>query len=65
MLKVLAARAGEPVARDTLTDEGELEGSARAIDVLITRLRRKVEPDPRDPRYLQTVRGKGYALMPD
>ncbi|MDE0718364.1 MAG: helix-turn-helix domain-containing protein, partial [Rhodospirillaceae bacterium] len=60
-----AGRAGEPVARDTLTDEGELEGSARAIDVLITRLRRKVEPDPRDPRYLQTVRGKGYALMPD
>ena len=65
VLKVLAVRAGEPVARDTLTEEGELEGRARAIDVLITRLRRKVEPNPRDPRYLQTVRGKGYALVPD
>ena len=65
VLRVLAARAGEPVARDTLTDEGDLEGSARAIDVLIARLRRKVEADPRDPRYLQTVRGKGYVLMPD
>ncbi len=65
VLKVLAVRVGAPVGRDTLTEEGGLEGSARAIDVLITRLRRKVEPNPRDPRYLQTVRGKGYALMPD
>lgn len=65
VLKVLARRAGQPVARETLIEEAELEGSARAIDVLITRLRRKVEPDPRNPRYLQTVRGKGYALMPD
>ena len=65
VLKVLAGRVGEPVARETLAEEGELEGSERAIDVLITRLRRKVEPDPKDPRYLQTVRGKGYALMPD
>lgn len=65
VLRVLAGRAGQPVARDTLSEEGELEGSARAIDVLITRLRRKIEPDPRDPRYLQTVRGIGYALMPD
>ena len=65
VLRVLAGRAGQPVARDTLSEEGELEGSGRAIDVLITRLRRKMEPDPRDPRYLQTVRGIGYALMPD
>jgi len=65
VLKALASRAGAPVARDVLTTEGEVEGSERAIDVLITRLRRKVETDPKDPRYLQTVRGKGYSLVPD
>ena len=37
----------------------------RAVDVQITRLRRKIEPDPRQPRYLQTVRGSGYRLQPD
>jgi two-component system phosphate regulon response regulator OmpR len=36
----------------------------RAVDVQITRLRRKIEPDPRQPRYLQTVRGAGYRLSP-
>ncbi len=65
LLKVLADRAGEPVARETLGEEGGLAGSGRAIDVLIARLRRKVEAEPGDPRYLRTVRGKGYALMPD
>ncbi len=46
----------------------ELTGSPvgdRAVDVQVTRLRRKIEPDPREPRYLQTVRGKGYVLKPD
>ena len=37
----------------------------RAVDVQITRLRRKIEPDPKQPRYLQTVRGAGYMLSPD
>ena len=40
-------------------------GNARTIDVQITRLRRKIEPDPKFPRYLQTVRGRGYVLRPD
>ena len=35
------------------------------VDVQVTRLRRKIEPDPRFPRYLQTVRGRGYMLQPD
>jgi len=37
----------------------------RSIDVQITRLRRKIEPDPKMPRYLLTVRGQGYVLRPD
>ena len=41
------------------------ENSERAIDVQITRLRRNIEPDPREPRFLQTVRGTGYMLVPD
>ena len=46
-------------------DEAEEGGSDRAVDVQITRLRRKIEADPRQPRYLQTVRGEGYLLQPD
>ena len=39
--------------------------SERAVDVQIARLRRKIEADPRNPRYLQTVWGEGYTLLPD
>jgi two-component system phosphate regulon response regulator OmpR len=42
-----------------------IDGGDRAIDVQVTRLRRKIEPDPKTPRYLQTVRGRGYVLRPD
>ena len=37
----------------------------RAVDVIITRLRQKIEPDPKNPIYLQTVRGNGYVLWSD
>ena len=37
----------------------------RAVDVMITRLRQKIEPDPKNPKYLQTVRGNGYILWTD
>jgi two-component system phosphate regulon response regulator OmpR len=37
----------------------------RSIDVLVTRLRKKIEPDPKNPKYLQTVRGNGYVLWLD
>ena len=37
----------------------------RAVDVMITRLRQKIEPDPKNPKYLQTVRGNGYVLWTD
>ena len=58
-------------ARDLIEDLGrsgngdEAENSERAIDVQITRLRRKIEPDPKEPRFLQTVRGTGYMLVCD
>ncbi|MGD9743975.1 MAG: response regulator [Dongiaceae bacterium] len=65
LLAALAERAGEAVSRDELSQQPAAEGSGRAVDVQITRLRRKIEADPRFPRYLQTVRGRGYLLRPD
>ncbi len=48
------------------SEDGEdRDASARAVDVQITRLRRKIEDDPKTPRYLRTVRGVGYSLAPD
>ena len=61
----LARRAGEPVSRDDLSQQSDEGGESRLIDVQMTRLRRKIEDDPRFPRYLQTVRGRGYVLQPD
>ncbi len=65
LLKILAARAGNTISREDLTRGTSLRATARAVDVHVTRLRRKIEADPKAPRYLQTVRGKGYALWPD
>jgi two-component system, OmpR family, phosphate regulon response regulator OmpR len=65
LLKVLAESAGSPVSREELSERCAIAGGLRAIDVQVTRLRRKIEPDPRLPRYLQTVRGRGYVLRPD
>ncbi|MCL3882027.1 response regulator [Marivita sp. GX14005] len=68
LMKVFAARAGEPLSRAQLVEElGRDRGQSqeRAVDVQITRLRRKLEDNPRQPRYLQTVRGAGYMLAPD
>lgn len=61
ILRLLAKTPGEPVARSQLQPTGSDEGQ-RAIDVLVTRLRQKIEEDPSAPRYLQTVRGLGYCL---
>lgn len=67
LMRLFAANPGEPVSRERLvTDLGrEDEAQERAVDIHITRLRRKIEDDPRLPRYLQTVRGEGYMLLPD
>ncbi|MBT5572547.1 MAG: response regulator transcription factor [Alphaproteobacteria bacterium] len=65
LLDVLAQSPGKPVSRDALKDQNSITGTARAVDVQVTRLRRKIEPNPRTPRYLQTIRGQGYVLWPD
>ncbi|HYL48136.1 MAG TPA: response regulator transcription factor [Stellaceae bacterium] len=65
LLAALAAQPGEAVSRETLAEATQLGGNLRAVDVQMTRLRRKIERDPRFPRYLQTVRGTGYVLKPD
>jgi len=65
LLSSLAARAGEAVSREDLSQSAQFGGNVRNVDVQMTRLRRKIEPDPRYPRYLQTVRGTGYALKPE
>ncbi len=65
LLVAFAARPHEILSRETLATALEMdEASERAIDVQVTRLRRKIEPDPREPRFLHTVRGKGYILKP-
>jgi two-component system phosphate regulon response regulator OmpR len=65
LLSLFAAKPGVPITRDDLLAAGISPGQGRTIDVQVTRLRRKIEPDPKFPRYLQTVRGKGYMLQPD
>ena len=68
LMRIFSARPGEALSRSQLVEDlGRDKGQAqeRAVDVQITRLRRKIESDPKQPRYLQTVRGAGYMLAPD
>jgi len=65
LLKALAQRPGEAMDRDALSAESPVIGSGRAIDVQVTRLRRKIEENPKFPRYLRAVRGVGYSFVPD
>lgn len=69
LLRILALRVGQPISREDLVDQlgrdrrfGGESTQERAVDVQVTRLRRKLEPEPRRPRFLQTVRGEGYML---
>ncbi len=65
LLAVLARRPGEILSREDIAAAlGGDEAGERAIDVQVTRLRRKIEADPREPRFLHTVRGRGYVLKP-
>ncbi|HML92715.1 response regulator transcription factor [Methyloceanibacter sp.] len=65
LLRYFAQRTGTPVSRLELAKSSDKDGDIggeRAVDVQINRLRRKIENDPANPVYLQTVRGKGYIL---
>ena len=65
LLAALARRPGEVLTREEIVTTLHMDESGeRAIDVQVTRLRRKIEADPREPRFLHTVRGKGYVLKP-
>ncbi len=64
LLQILAAQPGLAISRQELGQRSRISGSDRAIDTQIARLRRKLEPDPRRPRYLLTKRGEGYVLRP-
>jgi two-component system, OmpR family, phosphate regulon response regulator OmpR len=65
LLRQFAMKRGTPIQRHELSNDDEPTGNERAIDVQINRLRRKIETDPSNPVYLQTVRGKGYILYTD
>jgi two-component system phosphate regulon response regulator OmpR len=62
MLRILAATPGETVSRLALAGNGDTV-SERAVDVQVNRLRRKIERDPANPLFVQTVRGIGYRLV--
>ena len=73
LMRIFCQNPGEVITREKLVDHlgrdraahGGSVGQERAVDVQITRLRRKIERDPKTPRYLQTVRGAGYMLVTD
>ena len=67
LMRIFAAQPGVALSRETLVGDAARGDAAqeRAVDVQITRLRRKFESDPKQPRYLQTVRGAGYMLVTD
>ncbi len=65
MLNVLGQKSGQIFTREKLAEILGAGQSPRSIDVQITRLRKKIEKDSKNPRYLQTVRGKGYMLLPE
>jgi two-component system phosphate regulon response regulator OmpR len=65
LLAALARKPNEVLSREDIAATlGMDDAGERAIDVQVTRLRRKIEPDPRDPRFLHTVRSRGYVLKP-
>ena len=67
LMRIFSAQPGHAISREKLVSDLGRDDAAqeRAVDVQITRLRRKIEDDPKQPRYLQTVRGEGYMLQAD
>jgi two-component system phosphate regulon response regulator OmpR len=65
LLTALARKCNEVLSREEIAEALGMDDSGeRAIDVQVVRLRRKIEADPREPRFLHTVRGRGYILKP-
>jgi len=64
LLENMISSAGKIFSREEISKITNLT-QERSIDVLVTRLRQKIEPDPKNPKYLQTVRGTGYVLWLD
>lgn len=65
LLTILFHKKGTPISREDLAKDNMLNINPRSIDVQITRLRKKIEPNPKAPLYIQTVRHEGYVLRPD
>ena len=68
LMRIFASAPSVPFSRTSLVKQLERDGGQaqeRAVDVQITRLRRKIESNPKQPRFLQTVRGAGYMLAPE
>ncbi len=65
LLSILGMKSGQVFSREKLSEILGAGQSPRSIDVQITRLRKKIERDSKNPRYLQTLRGKGYMLLVD
>ncbi len=65
ILTILALAENGSVEREVLVGDGASPTAERTVDVQINRLRRKIEPDPANPTFLQTVRGVGYRLVLD
>ena len=68
LMRIFYKNIREPITRSKLVEDlgrGKGQAQERAVDVQVTRLRRKIEIDSKQPRYIQTVRGSGYMLSPD
>jgi two-component system phosphate regulon response regulator OmpR len=67
LMRALADNPGKILSRETLVERSAAtqQINDRTIDVQVTRLRRKIEQDAKNPRYLVTIRGEGYTLRPD
>lgn len=63
LLKIMIDHLGQVVSREKLAELTFCGSNLRTIDVQITRLRKKIEPDTKEPKFLQTIRGKGYILL--
>lgn len=65
LLRVMLERPGQIFTREELATKTGQSTNDRTIDVQVTRLRKKIEPDAKAPRYLLTIRGEGYVIRPD